>query len=274
MTRFNAGTAIVQALASGKFDIAIMAMSPVIVARAAGIDLKVVAAMHDINSHAFIGTPALAGAYDKATSPAAAFAQFAKDNGRPVKIAALPKGTLPDTAIRFYLAHHNVAPEHYQILSQGDEQVLQSMLAGAVDAVSLAEPLMEIIKTKVSGTKVLAAGATLMPGHPGFVIAVREKFIEKNPDAVRKIVEMNARATELIKKDAPRASKSVLNYIGRGLMDQDLMIAALSSPYNPVNSDPRILVKGTDAMQDFQLKLGVQSRKVSADELFDFRFVK
>lgn len=198
MTRFNSGTAIVQALASGKFDIAIMAMSPVIVARAAGIDLKVVAAMHDIDSHAFIGTPQLAGAYAKAGTPAAAFAQFVKDNGRPVKIAALPKGTLPDTAIRFYLAHHKVAPEHFQILSQGDEQVLQSMLAGAVDAVSLAEPLMEIIKTKISGTKVLASGATLMPGHPGFVIAVREKFIAKNPEAVRKIVEMNVRATDQI----------------------------------------------------------------------------
>jgi NitT/TauT family transport system substrate-binding protein len=274
MTRFNAGTAIVQALASGKFDIAIMAMSPVIVARAAGIDLKVVAAMHDINSHAFIGTPQLVGAYQKAGTPAAAFAQFAKDAGRAVKIAALPKGTLPDTAIRYYLNRHGVAAEHVQILSQGDEQVLQSMLAGAVDAVSLAEPLMEIIKTKIAGTKVLAAGADLMPGHPGFVVAIREKFIEKSPDAVRKIVAMNARATELIKKDPARAAKSALNYIGRGLLDEALMTAALSSPYNPVNSDPRILVEGTEAMQDFQVKIGVQARKVPTDELFDFRFIK
>jgi NitT/TauT family transport system substrate-binding protein len=274
LTRFNSGTAIVQAFASGKFDIAIMAMSPVIVARAAGVDLKVVAAMHDINSHAFIGAPQLVGAYQQTKTPAAAFAQFFQETGRSVKIAALPKGTLPDTAIRFYLDHHGVAREHFQILSQGDEQVLQSMLAGAVDAVSLAEPLMEIIKSKVSGTKVLASGATLMPGHPGFVLAIREKFIDKYPDDVRKIVEMNARATDLIKEDPARASKSILNYVGRGLLDQQLMTAALSSPYNPVASDPRILVKGTESMQDFQIKLGVQARKVPTDELFDFRFVK
>jgi NitT/TauT family transport system substrate-binding protein len=274
MTRFNSGTAIVQALASGKFDVAIMAMAPVIVARAAGVNLRVVAAMHDVNSHAFVGVDLLSDAYKQTAAPADAFAKFFKDNGRPAKIATLPKGTLPDTAIRYYIDWHKIKPEHYQILNQGDEQVLQSMLAGAADAVSLAEPLMTIIKAKVSGSQILAAGATLMPGHPGFVFAVRETFIEKNPGAVRKLVGMNARATELIKKDPARASKSALNFIGRGLLDEELMTAAISSPHNPVASDPRILVAGTEMMQDFQVKIGVQARKVPTDELFDFRFTK
>lgn len=274
MTRFNSGTAIVQALASGKFDVAIMAMSPVIVARAAGVNLKVVAAMHDVNSHAFVGVNLLSDAYAQTGSPAEAFAKFFKDTGRPIKIATLPKGTLPDTAIRYYIDWHKIKPEHYQILNQGDEQVLQSMLAGAADAVSLAEPLMTIIKSKVPGAQILASGATLMPGHPGFVFAIRETFIEKNPEAVRKLVEMNARATELIKKEPARAAKSALNFIGRGLLDEELMTTAISSPYNPVASDPKILVAGTEMMQDFQVKLGVQARKVPADELFDFRFTK
>lgn len=274
MTRFNSGTAIVQALASGKFDVAIMAMAPVIVARAAGVNLKVVAAMHDVNSHAFVGVNRLSEGYAQTGSPADAFAKFFKDTGRPIKIATLPKGTLPDTAIRYYIDWHKIKSEHYQILNQGDEQVLQSMLAGAADAVSLAEPLMTIIKSKVPGAQILASGATLMPGHPGFVFAIRETFIEKNPDAVRKLVEMNARATELIKREPARAAKSALNFIGRGLLDEDLMTTAISSPYNPVASDPRILIVGTDMMQEFQVKLGVQARKVPADELFDFRFAK
>ena len=273
-TRFNSGTAIVQALASGKFDVAIMAMAPVIVARGAGVNLRVVAAMHDVNSHAFVGVSLLSDAYAQTGSPAEAFAKFSRDAGRPLKIATLPKGTLPDTAIRYYIEWHKIKPEHYQILNQGDEQVLQSMLAGAADAVSLAEPLMTIIKSKLSGAQILAAGATLMPGHPGFVLAVRETFIEKNPDAVRKLVEMNARATELIKKDPARAARSALNFIGRGLLDENLMTAAISSPYNPVASDPRLLVAGTDTMQDFQVKMGVLARKVPENELFDFRFTK
>jgi len=274
MTRFNSGAAIVQALASGKFDVSIMAMSPTIVARAAGVNLRVVAAMQDINSHAFIGVKALSDSYKQGLTPAEAFTKFAKDNGRPVKIATLPKGTLPDTAIRYYIAKHNIPAETYQILSQGDEQVLQSMLVGAADTVSLAEPLMTIIKSKVPGSEILAGGNDLMPGHPGFVLAMRETFIEKNPELAGKIIAMNARATELIKQDPRRASKSVLKFIGRGLLDEDLMTAAISSPYNPVASDPKILVAGTDMMQDFQVKIGVQAKKVTADELFDFRFAK
>jgi hypothetical protein len=52
------------------------------------------------------------------------------------------------------------------------------------------------------------------------------------------------------------------------------MATAISSPYNPVAADPKILVVGTEMMQDFQVKLGVQARKVPSDELFEFRFAK
>jgi sulfonate transport system substrate-binding protein len=274
LTRFNSGTAIVQALASGKFDVVIMAISPVIVARAAGIDLKIVAAMHDIDSHAFIGVGGLADAYGKTSSPAEAFAKFHKDNGRAAKIATLPKGTLPDTAVRYYLEHNKVGSAHFQILNQGEEQVLQSILAGAAEAVSLAEPLMTIIKQKISTAKMLAAGRDLMPGHPGFVFSIRERFIARDPATTRKLVQLNKRATELIKADPRRAAQSALKFIGRGLLDEDLMTAAVSSPFNPVAHDPKIIVSGTEMMQDFQLKIGAQARKVPTGELFDFRFVE
>ncbi len=272
LTRFSSGAAIVQALASGKFDVAIMAMSPVIVARAAGVDLKVVAAMHDKESHAFMGAAPLVAAYAETESPAAAFAKFHKDHGHPVRIATLPKGTLPDSAIRYYIEQNKIDPADYQILSQGAEQVLQSILADAVEAISLAEPLMTVIAEKKPGAKVLAYGKGLMPGHPGFVFSVREKFIASHPDAVKKLVEMNKRATKLIESDPKRAGKAALSFIGRGLLDDDLMTAAISSKYNPVASDPKALVAGTELMQDFQVKIGVQARKVPSEELFDLQF--
>lgn len=274
LTRFNSGTAIVQAMASGKFDVVTMAISPVIVARAAGIDIKIVAAMHDVNSHAFIGVGGLAAAYANTPSPAEAFAKFRKDNGRPAKIATLPKGTLPDSAVRYYLEHNKVSPADFQILNQGEEQVLQSILAGAAEAVSLAEPLMTIIEQKMSTARMLAAGKDLMPGHPGFVFSVRERFIARDPQTTRKLVELNKRATELIRADPRRAAKSALKFIGRGLLDEDLMTKAVSSPFNPVAYDPRIIVSGTELMQDFQLRIGAQARKVPTDELFDFRFAE
>jgi len=271
LTKFNAGPALVQALASGKFEATYMAVSPVAVARAAGIDLKIVAS-NGIESVSFVGDGALADAYAKTASPAEAFAKFHKDNGRPAKIAALPKGTIPDTAIRYYLAANKVAEEDVQILGQGEEQVRQAVLAKAADGAAMPEPVITIVLQKDATAKVLANGKQLMPGHPGFVLSLRESFIKAHPDAALKLVELNSRATELIKKDPKRAAHDVLQYVGKGLIDEDVMVAALSSPYNPITDDPNLLLASTDTMQDFQVQIGAQPKKVPTAELFDLSF--
>ncbi|BAE50667.1 ABC transporter substrate-binding protein [Paramagnetospirillum magneticum] len=271
LTRFNAGPALVQALASGKFDATYMAVSPVVVARAGGIDLKIVAT-NGIESVSFVGTGALAEAYAKTATPAEAFARFRKETGRPAKIAALPKGTIPDTAIRYYLAANKVADEDVQILGQGEEQVRQAVLAKAADGAAMPEPVITIVLQKDPTAKVLANGKQLMPGHPGFVLSLRESFIKAHPDTARKLVELNARATELIRKDPKRAAKDVLQHMGKGLIEEDVMVAALSSPYNPITDDPNLILSSTETLQDFQLQIGAQAKKVPNAELFDLGF--
>jgi NitT/TauT family transport system substrate-binding protein len=76
----------------------------------------------------------------------------------------------------------------------------------------------------------------------------------------------------LIKKDPKRAAKDVLQHMGKGLIDEDVMAAALSSPYNPITDDPNLIVSTTDALQDFQVQIGAQSKKVPTAELFDLSF--
>lgn len=272
MTQFSSGAAINQALASGDFDVAVMALAPVIVARASGIDLTVIAALHDVNSHAYIGAGKWTETYAAAASPAEAFKTFHEETGSPVKISTLPKGTLPDTAVKFYLHTAGVAQEDYEIINQGSDQVLQSMLAGASDSVSLAEPLMTIISDRLPEAKIIAGGADLMPGHPGFVFAVRESFIAENPDAAKSLAGMVKKATLLIQKDPERAATSAMKYIGRGLLTKEVMTSAISSPWNPVAYDPKDITDGTMLMQEFQYSIGSQSRIVPIDELFTFGY--
>lgn len=271
LTRFNAGPALVQALASGKFEATYMAVSPVAVARANGIDLKIVAT-NGIESVSLIATGPLAAAFAKSSSPAEAFSNFRNENGRPAKIAALPKGTIPDTALRYYLATNKVPESDVQILGQGEEQVRQAVLAKAADGAAMPEPVLTIIQQKDPTGRIVANGKQLMPSHPGFVLSVRESFIKTHPETVRKLVELNARATKLIQQNPRRAAKDVLQHMGKGLIDEDVMIAALSSPYNPITDDPNMIIASTDALQDFQVKLGAQPRKVSSSDLFDLSF--
>lgn len=272
LTQFSSGAAINQALASGDFDVAVMALAPVIVARASGIDLKVAAALHHVNSHAYIGAGKWAEVFAASAGPADAFKAFHEATGRPVKISTLPKGTLPDTAVKYYLMTHKVAPEDYEIINQGSDQVLQSMLAGATDSVSLAEPLMTIISKRLPEAKIIAGGNDLMPGHPGFVFAVRESFIAAHPEATKALAAMVKRATLLIQNDPDRAAQAAMKYIGRGLLTKEVMTAAISSPWNPVAYDPRDITEGTMVMQEFQLSIGSQSRIVPIEELFRFGY--
>jgi NitT/TauT family transport system substrate-binding protein len=271
LTRFTSGPALVQALASGKFDATYMAVSPVVVAKTAGIDLRIVAST-GIEPVSFIGTGSLAKAFAMSASPAEAFALFRKTNGRPARIAALPKGTIPDTALRYYLATNKVPENTVQIIGQGAEQVLQSTLAKVVDGAAMPEPVLTIVLRKDPTARVLANGKQLMPGHPGFVLSVREPFAKAHPETVRKLVELNSRATLLIRSDPRRAARDVLRYMGQGLIDEDLMAAALSSPYNPISDDLVPIVASTDKMQTWNVQIGAQTRTLAAPDLFDLSF--
>lgn len=111
LTRFSSGPAMVQALASGKFDVAYVGIGPAMVARGNGLDLKVIAANGE-DQLALLGRGAFAESFAKASSPAAAFAAFHQSAGRPVKIATLPKGSVPaDTVLRYYLMQRAMWPQ-------------------------------------------------------------------------------------------------------------------------------------------------------------------
>ncbi|WP_334151629.1 ABC transporter substrate-binding protein [Hyphomicrobium sp.] len=269
LTRFSSGTTLIQALASGEFDAVYMAVSPVVVARARGIDLKIVAA-NGVEIVSLIGLADLARGYDSAASPAKAFEAFRQQHGRPVSIATLPKGTIPDTALRHYIKTQNISEADVSILSQGEEQVRQSLLAKAVDAATMPEPIITIVKSKDPSSELLATGHDLMPGHPGFVLSVREKILKDHPDKVKALVTLNSKAIALIKSDPKRAAISTEVHLGKGLIPLEVIEAALTSPNNPITDDLRQLAEGTKALQQFQVEIGVQPKIVPENELFDW----
>ncbi|MEP9347465.1 ABC transporter substrate-binding protein [Xanthobacter sp. KR7-225] len=267
LTKFSSGPAIIQALGSGKFDGVYMAVSPVLVAKAAGVDLKVVAASGR-ESHAFLAAGPLAGTFKEAASPKAAFAAFAKANGRPAKIASLPRGSMPDTLLRYYMEQNGLTAEDVQILSQGEEQVRQTMLAGAADGALMPEPIITILEQKMPAAKVIADGKALMAGHPGFVLALRSSFIDRNPDAALKLAALNTRAAAFILANPDQAADAIFAFFGKGLIDKDVMVAALKSPYNPPLERLSDIVSGSKDLQDYLLKIGSQTKPVDIDALF------
>ena len=269
LTRFSSGPAMVQALASGGYDVAYVGIGPAMIARASGLDLRVVAA-NGVNQGSLIGVGAFAAAYGAAASPAEGFAAFARTAGRPVRIATLPKGSVPDTVLRYWLdevAH--IDPATVQVLGVGEDRVQQALLAGTADAASALEPILTIVQEREPSARILVGGGQMFPNQPGAVLAMRDAFIQTQRETALAIVRLHVQATALIRTDPTRAAQSTLKLLGAGLIEEATMVRAFRSPSNNPVADPHAITAATETLGAYQQRLGTLSRAVSASELFD-----
>lgn len=269
ITRFDSGPAMIQALASGRLDVMYAGVSPVIVARASGIDVRVLAATAT-EEIVLVGRGAYADLVRGGLSAGPAVTRFAHDQGRTLKLATQPSGSVPDTVARYWLneiAH--VPAGDVEVLGIGIDKTQAALLAGAVDAAVVREPALTIIRDQDPNVQVLALGGEIFPGQPGSVLAVREAARARDPAAIDRLVKLHVRATELLRKDPKAALADVQGYIGAGLTEPAVLLRALSSPYSHFIADPGVIRESTDKMQRFQLSQGTLPKIAPLDELFD-----
>ena len=254
-TSFSSGPAMVQALASGRFDVAYIGIGPAMVARAHGVDLRVVAA-NGVDQTALLGRGLLAALWAKAASPAAAFAAFRAKAGRPARIATLPKGAVPDTVLRYWLARiAHVAPADVAVLGFGQNRVQQALLSGSVDAASTLEPALTLVQERDPTARVLVRGAAMFPGQPGAVVAVPARLIKTNRAAVQSLVDLHVRATGLLLHHPHRAAADLARTLGKGLLTEATLFKAVTSAsFNPI-ADPRLILAATERLNTYQAKL-------------------
>jgi len=272
LTQFSSGPTMVQALASGSLDVAYVGIGPALVARSRGIDIKVLAS-NIIDQVALIGRGPFAETMAAAPSTAEGFRRYHERAGRPAKIATLPQGSVPDTILRYYIQNvAKVDPAHVEIIGIGEDQVQQSLLAGAVEGASILEPILTIVQERDPTARIIAAPNAMLPHQPGAVLAVRETVIADHRDAVAKLVELHVRATEFARAQQDRAADHVTAFIGKGLVDPAVINKALKSPNTNLVADPYVIMESTALLQNFQQTTGAQVKPVNLNELFDFSF--
>ena len=269
LTRFSSGPAMVQALASGGYDVAYIGIGPAMVARGSGLDLRVVAA-NGVNQGSLIGVGAFAAGFEAAASPAEAFAAFHKSTGRAVRIATLPKGSVPDTVLRYWLdevAH--VAPGDVQVLGVGEDRVQQALLAGSADAASALEPILTVVQERVPSAKILVGGGQMFPDQPGAVLAMRQAFIREQRGAAAALLWLHVQATKLIVADPARAAADTLKVLGEGLISEETLLRAFRSPSMHPVADPHAIQAATERLGAYQVRLGTLGQVAPTAELFD-----
>ena len=273
-TSFSSGPAMVQALASGRFDVAYVGIGPAMVARTHGVDLKVVAANGE-DQVSLLGRGKLTAIWSKAASPAEAFATFRKQEGRKARIASLPKGSVPDTVLQYWLrevAHVDLADVH--VLGFGANRMQQALLSGEVDAASTLEPTLTLVQQHDKTAHILEHGGAMFPNQPGAVLAVSAHLIKTNPKAVQTLVDLHVRATKLLRPHPHRAAHDLAGTLGKGLMPEATLFKAVSSSsMNPI-ADPRKIIAATEKLNDYQAKLDHIPKVKDVRAMFDLSFYR
>ena len=69
-----------------------------------------------------------------------------------------------------------------------------------------------------------------------------------------------------------RTAKHVSAYIGKGLVDPEVIAKALRSPNTNLVANPHEIMESTALLQDFQQTTGAQIKPVDLNQLFDHSF--
>ena len=270
LTKFDSGPNAIQAFASGTIDILVIGVAPVAVARSRGLDASVVSAAA-IGGTAFMAGPALARAFaDNGNEPARAFAAFAAATGRKARLGTLPPGGVPTVALHHWLWKvGKVDRSGIEIVNMGIEVVQQAMLTGAIDGGTLLEPSATLVSERDPRIRRIINSPDMFPDIPGVVVAASGGLAKTRPDLVERFVGLFHRATEQIRKDPAKAAPLVLAALGGGLVAEDTIARALTSPAVSFVTDPARIRKATQDLLAYQVELGDFPQAPALDGLFD-----
>ncbi len=271
-TTFQSGPHAIQALASGTIDVYVAGIAPLGVARSRGIDVKVVAATAS-GENVFVAVPRLAQHFASGIAPAEAFKRYRAASGKPARLATQPAGSVPNTTLQYWLWEVvKAAREDVEIVAMGIDATQQAVLADAVEGATVREPALTIIQRANPAIKLIEVGDKLFPGQPGTVVGVSGAFLSKHPAAVQALVAGLDKAGNLLARDPDRAAPHVAANLAKGIVDLDIIKAALKSPASKFVIDPRQIIGPSKAMEAYQVKLGSLKEAAPLDDLFDVSF--
>jgi NitT/TauT family transport system substrate-binding protein len=270
LTKFDTGAGPIQAMASGTFDAVAIGVAPMAVARARGIDLRIVAAASTAGS-GFVASAALAAAFAEAGGdPAKALPAFKARTGRPAALATLPPGGVPNVLLNYWLFKTHATPrDSVRVVAMGIEAMEGAILAGAVDGGTVLEPALSIVLARDPRLTLIIAGGTMFPGIPGVAIGVSGGFVGKNPDAVTALIRGLVASTAIVKTQPELAAPFVQGVLGNGLVATRLIAKALTSPNVSFVTDPRDIEAATKAMLAYEVELGDFKQAPLIEGLFD-----
>ncbi|MFB6194331.1 MAG: ABC transporter substrate-binding protein [Halobaculum sp.] len=268
---FSDGPSIVQASATGDFDVMMFGIIPAMILVDKGIPAKITNA-NIVDPMLIMGTNGFAEQFE--SMGADAFAAFEEENGRKFEFGTFPPGSVPDITLRYWLIEeHGLTPgEDVTVTALGGAgPVRQALLSGAIDGTSMIEPVPTIAKRRDAGYTDLAWSGDFFPGgQPGAVALMHERIYDGAPDVAEAFVEQHIRATEFVKNNPDQAAQATSNVIGEEALPVEAARDALDSKAANFVSDPHEIEGGTPTFAEWAKRTGKTKKVLTNDTLFDF----
>lgn len=170
-----------------------------------------------------------------------------------------PKGTILHQVLVGYLGKGNLKEDDVQFINMGLPEAFAAMESGNIDAALLAGPVA--LKAINNGAKVVTNGEGLTQGL--VVTAVSGKFLEKNPDIVKKFVKVNEEAVKYIDKNFEDMLKIVSEDVG--LTKEEVLKLYPLYDFNPKIKEADI--KDLEETQEFLIKNGMQENRIDINSI-------
>ncbi|MGB0671219.1 MAG: ABC transporter substrate-binding protein [Rhodospirillales bacterium] len=273
MTPYSSGPAMLAALKDKDLDAVYFGIIPAMTARAMDIPLKVLASAVVEQ----VGLVARGTFSDMLHGLEAkeAILRFKTDQQRRLRIATLPKGSVPDTVGRYWLTKGlGLTEEAVTWVRMGTDDVLDALLAGSVDAAVILEPILTLVAEQLPGARVIARAAQMLPGQAGSVLAAREDVIATRENDITTLVNLHLRATRLLTDHPDAAAPHVAAFLGNTplsntpLSNETLGKALAASRFV---ADPHVIAEPSRKMRAFQAESDPSIGDVTLADLFDTR---
>jgi len=174
---YESGAVIAAALTRGDIQIGYIGLTGAIMTYARGVPIKVVAGIHKYG-YGLVAKPELKEIEDL--------------HGKT--IGCLREGTVTDLLLNLMIDKYHL--EDVTILRMSPTEEVIALVTGRLDAAFL--PEQHATMAEFQGFPVLINSQDLWPGMQGDVLVVRTDLLEKNPDLVKRLVEVTQKATAWI----------------------------------------------------------------------------
>ncbi|WP_188978540.1 ABC transporter substrate-binding protein [Halocalculus aciditolerans] len=269
-TEFSDGPSIVQAYATGDYDVALFGVVPAMIVIDKTGFAKVTAANIQ-NAMQILARDEFAAMYDEQGKDA--FAAWEAEKGEKFTFGTFPPGSVPDILLRYWLEQElGLDPgSDVNIESLGGAgPVRQALAAGKIDGTSIMEPVPTIANEKGMGYSSIAWAGDFMPGQPAAVTMMHDDLRNDRPELAKSFLEQHKKATAFTENNPDAAAKHASDVIGSDALPVDLARKAMDSPASDFISNPHQIESGTETFAAYANRLGKTSTELSVDQIFDY----